>query len=181
MAAAKDAAGGSGRDDRVRVIPASELGADFARHLRDVENSPEHRRAEQAAERLAQIARDAPLRIGFAEGPLPNDAVVAVVRDLTGVAKRAFIFSESTISSRAISLARITLNEDEFAHPEISSRRVLFVTADQRVRLGSQVRQMDYTIPERGPTEATYLLRAKRTATVQIPEIGRAYMLEVNP
>ncbi len=181
MAAAKDAAGGSGRDDRVRVIPASELGSDLARHLRELENSPENRRAEQAAERLAQIAKDAPLRIGFAEGPLPGGAVVAVVRDPAGVAKRAFIFSESTISSRAISLARITLSEDEFALPEISSRRVLFVTADQRVRLGEQIRQMDYTIPERGPAEATYLLRAKRIATVQIPEIGRARMLEVNP
>lgn len=181
MVAAKDAAGGSGRDDRVRVIPQSELGPDFAQHLRELEKSPENRRVEQTVERLAQIARDAPLRIGFAEGPLPDGAVAAVVRDPTGMAKRAFIFSESTISSRAVSLARITLNEDEFAVPEISSTRVLFVTADQRVRLGNQVRQMDYTIPERGPSEATYLLRAKRTATVQIPEIGRAHMLEVKP
>ncbi|HEX8212224.1 MAG TPA: hypothetical protein VF584_18755 [Longimicrobium sp.] len=181
MAAAKDAAGGAGRDDRVRVIPASELGSNFAQHLRELENSLENRRAEQAAECLAQIAKDAPLRIGFAEGPLPDGAVAAVVRDPTGVAKRAFIFSESTISSRAISLARIALDEDEFAHLEISSARVLFVTADQRVRLGNQIRQMDYTIPERGPSEATYLLRAKRTDTVQIPEIGRARMLEVNP
>jgi len=181
MAAAKDAAGESGRDDRVRVIPVSELGADFAQHLRDLENSPEYQRSERAAERRAQIAKDAPLRFGFAEGPLPDGAVAAVVRDPTGVAKRAFIFSESTISSRAISLARITLDEDELAEPEISTRRVLFVTADQRVRPGSQTRQMNYTIPDRGPAEATYLRRAKRTAVVQIPEIGRARMLEVDP
>jgi hypothetical protein len=181
MAAAENAAGGSGRNERVRVIPPGELGPDIARHLRELEDSPEHRRAEQAAERLSQMPMANRLRFGFAEGPLPHGAVAAVVRDPDGLAKRAFIFSESAISARALSLARIVLNEDEYTLPEVASARVLFVTADQRVWVAGQSRQMNYTIPDRGPGETPYLLGAKRTATVQIPEIGRARLLEVDP
>lgn len=112
----------------------------------------------------------APQRRGCRSGPRPH-----------GLPKRASIFSESTISSRAISLARITLNEDEYALPNVSATRVLFVTADQRVWVGDEVKQMNYTIPDRGNGEANYLLRAKRTATVQIPGIGQVRLLDVNP
>ncbi|HEX8830904.1 MAG TPA: hypothetical protein VF705_07060 [Longimicrobium sp.] len=152
---------------------------EFAAYVRRQLSDPEHiRETERVHERLSGAG---PLRFAFAAEGLPESAVAAVVRNPGGETRRMLVFSESSISDRAISLARLALMEDEQDVPEPDKERVLLVWADQRVRAGGQTKVKNYSVPSRGRGEASALLRASRLPAIQVGELGRVVPVEVAP
>jgi hypothetical protein len=177
--ASMDKGGPPSPDDRLRFIRIEDMEPDFAAYVRRQLSDPEHiRETERAHERQL---RAGPLGFAFAADGLPEGAVAAVVRNRSGQARRMLVFSESSITDRAISLARLALMEDEQDVPEPDQERVLLVWADQRVRAGGQIKVKNYNVPSRGRGEASALLRANRLAAVQVETLGRVVPVEMAP
>lgn len=166
-------------DEGVRFISFEDMDPELAAYARRQLSDPEHlRETERAYE--AQM-RAGPLRFAFADGALPEGAVAAVVRNPSAGARRMLVFSEESITDRAISLARLALMEDEQHVPEVSEERVLLVWSDQRVRVRGQTKVKRYTVPARQRGEAAGLLGSARLPAIEVRELGWVLPLEVKP
>lgn len=162
-------------DDAPRFYRMDEIDPEIADRIRRHMGAPEFLRQAAAAEGRAA------LQYGIARGTLPGGAIAAVVREPGPSGARMIVVPEQTVTDRALSLARLALAEDEREAPEVESRRVLLVWNDQRVQGPAGEKKMEYRIPAAHRQDFVELLRARRSAEIQVPDVGPVQMVEVDP
>jgi predicted small secreted protein len=161
-------------DGGVKFTRFEDLPPDLAAHVRRLMTDPEELRKADRAQALERV----PVRYAFAERPLPRGAIAAVLRDPGGEPRRALIFSESTISPRATSLARLALYRDEGELPEAAARRVLFIWDDQRVEGEGKSWNLNAVLNGGPPGLVEDLLAAPRGAKIDVSQIGPVRIVE---
>ncbi|HET7234463.1 MAG TPA: hypothetical protein VFJ16_30905 [Longimicrobium sp.] len=164
-------------DGGVRFTRFEDLPPDLAAHVRRLMNDPGELRKAERAQALERV----PVRYAFAERPLPRGAIAAVLRDPEGEPRRALILSESTISPRATSLARLALYRDEGEFPEATARRVLFIWADQRVEAEGKSWNLNAVLNGGPPGLVNDLLAAPRGKSIDVPELGPVRVVQTEP